>query len=169
MSVTFAPTFATSDIIGHIVVCAGDLAWSTAPVDYVEAHAQKLIHDDSCPKEYCRYDGGTVEAVERADVAAVGNLNVNNRNAIDVLRALGLEANYDDLSGQIDATDLLGRLLVALAVQPVDQGIDTRASSTSGATIIECGRPDGYLHSRFEELTVIARRAAAIGRTVTWA
>jgi hypothetical protein len=89
-------------------------------------------------------------------------------NASLVLDALGLDPV--DMSGALPADDFLGRVLMAEAVAPHDEGLpsydDTQAT---GPTWIECGRREGYLQERLAELRELAEAAKNEGAEVSWA
>lgn len=87
-------------------------------------------------------------------------INMNNANAARVLDTLG----YAELSDSEDAELFLGRVLLALAVDPEDAG---RPAVTDGR-FIDCGRPQGYTGARLQELCELAEYARARGLRVTW-
>ncbi|MFD3539671.1 hypothetical protein ACFWUQ_09235 [Streptomyces sp. NPDC058662] len=87
-------------------------------------------------------------------------VNMANANAVRVLDVLG----YDELYGDADAEDFLGRVLVALAVAPADAG---RPATVDG-NFIDCGRPPGYTQTRLEELRELAEDACARRLRVAW-
>lgn len=113
-------------------------------------------------------------------------LNVTNTNARALLRALGLlpELGADDvidaaitgrapdpisagndLEGECDSTDLLGRVDLALALCPPDAGVPGYALDSR---TIDCGRRPGWLQDRLAALREIAVYAGARGRRVDW-
>lgn len=110
------------------------------------------------------------------DGAAEGETaNLSNANASRVLRSLGLAFDY---CGQVDAADLKGRILTAIAVGGVDI-VDTADHASKGLTALlgaggacvhDCTPPlDEYLARRLPDLLVVAEAAEKAGQPVTWA
>jgi hypothetical protein len=92
--------------------------------------------------------------------------NVSNANGMSILAALGVDLEY---VGTIDPADLKGRCLEALVFAD-DQGFPTVEDRYPGhATVIDCGRPAGYLADKFNRLLALADQAAALGQQVRWA
>ncbi|NUK55483.1 hypothetical protein HRW14_35640 [Streptomyces lunaelactis] len=87
-------------------------------------------------------------------------VNMANSNAARVLDSLGYAEPY----GDEDARLFLGRVLLALALDPEDAG---RPAVTDGR-FIDCGRSQGYAQSRLNELRELAEYAQARGLRVTW-
>ncbi|MFE6714043.1 hypothetical protein [Streptomyces sp. NPDC057695] len=92
--------------------------------------------------------------------AAVEEVNMANANAARVLDVLG----YDELAGDAEADDFLGRVLVALALVPADTG----RPPTAEGRFVDCGRRAGYVLERLEDLRVLAEEARASGLPVYW-
>jgi hypothetical protein len=107
-------------------------------------------------------------------------VNMSNANAADVLSALGLDACALATQGAaLDADDLLGRCLIALAVAPEDEGFDayelTRdevyanpllaalGGGEGGPRVFRGGRRPGYLQERVRQVASIAEGAKARG------
>lgn len=104
-------------------------------------------------------------------------MNVSNSNAWALQAALGLTPDY---YGEIDADDLLGRVLVALAV---DQGdmldipsdpatealLDAMGAGAENGPQVHVGvRHEGYVHDRMLTLHAIAVEAKRLNVPVTW-
>lgn len=71
--------------------------------------------------------------------------------------------------GSMPAQDFLGRVLVAQAVNPADAGVPARVMpSEGGATMIDCGRREGYSEDRLGQLHELAEFAVSRGRTIQW-
>ncbi|MFB8442676.1 hypothetical protein ACFC7A_26860 [Streptomyces niveus] len=87
-------------------------------------------------------------------------VNMNNANAARVLGALG----YAELSGDEDAELFLGRVLLALALDPEDAG---RPAITEGR-FTDGGRRAGYTGERLLELCSLAEYAREHSKYVTW-
>lgn len=104
---------------------------------------------------------------ETETIIESGDVNMANANAAFVLDSLGLPT--DDLSGGLPADDFLGRVLMALAVAPQDEGVpaydDTRPG---GPQWTECGRREGYLQDQLEALRELTEQCPP-GAEVAWA
>jgi hypothetical protein len=96
-------------------------------------------------------------------------LNVSNPNAADLVRWLGLPGG-DDLCGAIGGRELAARCRRRL--WPEARNFDPELprhesrSSPDGALFVFCGRPEGYLRMRTEELLALAGRAGA--SVISW-
>jgi len=94
------------------------------------------------------------------------SLNVSNTNAFYLQELLGLEPDY---SGEIEAADLLGRVLVAMGLGGHDVGVPpVEGLGENGARWIDCGRREGYADERLSILKEIAEEAIAAGELVGW-
>jgi hypothetical protein len=104
------------------------------------------------------FNADVIMAIPAADDLSV---NMSNTNAARVCETLGID--LDDLGwcGSLPAADFLGRVLVALAVCPVDAGIPAHELSGTSPRWIECGRPEGYLQDRLGQLRELADWAVA--------
>jgi hypothetical protein len=158
MSVTFSPAWHPGDPAIELPELPG---WDATP------EAWDAWHD----------------AVEAAEGPRV---NVSNTNAVHLLGLLGLTGDGTaladreadplavpevELVGEADAGDFLGRVLIALAVNPADAGTATISSGGPGtgtALMVDCGRRAGYSEDRLGELRTVAEAARAAGRTVAW-
>lgn len=137
----------------------------------IERAAHMLVCDE-CAHYGC-YSKPVMDVTEDFDV------NVSNMNAVTLMRALGfdVDAMEGDYYGNIDGEDFLGRVLVAMAEERDDSGVrpvvvggvdfdGTRVSR--GATMIDCGLPEGYFSERFGALHALASEAVRLGRNVVW-
>lgn len=136
--------------------------------DSVEAATQTAEeHIQACPD--CSALGfDDVEVVPTYD-----EVNLSNANASTLLNTLGLfgddEQFADCCAGSVDAQDFLGRVLTGLALAPVDAGRPVTVDvGAGGTTMVDCGRPDGYVQARLLELHDLATRAIAAGAPVRW-
>lgn len=136
--------------------------------DTVEAATEMAeAHVKACPD--CSALGfDDFEVVPQYD-----EINVSNANASTLLNVLGLFGDDEDFSdccaGSVEAEDFLGRVLTGLALAPVDAGRPVTVDvAPGGTTLIDCGRPDGYVQSRLTELHDLATRAVAAGTNVSW-
>lgn len=121
----------------------------------------ELGHAPVCEDEYCLgYSRGYVVAkATEADAYAV---NVSSYNAKMLLEALG--ADTEDLCGEATAEDFLGRVLVARAITPSDEGVP----SYQTGRVIYCGRPEGYTEDRFAQLEALAKFALEQQASIVW-
>jgi len=97
-------------------------------------------------------------------------LSLSNENAHDVLDALGIEDPYSSspwpiapFRARLAATrrKRLGHQSAAIAT--------TERSEPGRMTIIECGRPEGYVERRLKDLSDLVNRGLAVGAThVDW-
>lgn len=97
------------------------------------------------------------------------DVNMSNSNAARVCRSLGLDLNELGWCGDLPAEDFLGRILVALAVEPSDAGVPATVDAAPGrATFIDCGRPEGYVQERLGHLRELADWAVAHGAKISF-
>ena len=108
--------------------------------------------------------------VLRLEDNASPEVNVSNRNAKHVLSVLGFgEVAPDALYGGVSASDMLGRILMAEAVNPSDEGTATTVDGGEGtATVVDCGRHEGYTEDFLASLRSVVEFAAQHGREVVW-
>jgi hypothetical protein len=98
-------------------------------------------------------------------------LNVNNRNAADLLRWLDLPFTEEDIYGEISATELAAKCRRRLWPEPRndDPGLDGSDTKRPGkCRIVECGRDPGYLKGRTEVLLKLCEKAGP-GGVICWA
>lgn len=94
-----------------------------------------------------------------------GSMNISNGNAVTILEALGLESNFESgLFGTVPAEDFLGRVLMAIAIAPEDEGRPTFQDHS----ITFCGTEPGYLQTRLAKLHEIALWAVENKTEVSW-
>lgn len=120
-----------------------------------------------CGDEDCRYQRMFTHPI-LADPSP--QVNVSGGNAMYLLNLLGVEVDPEDHPiGSMAAEDFLGRVLVALAVNPADAGRPvTETTAESGMTIVDCGRSEGYSDRRLVELREIAEFGTSRGRDIQW-
>lgn len=100
--------------------------------------------------------------VRDIDAAEFLSVNMSNSNAARVCASLGIDLDAEGWCGSLDAADFLGRVLLALAVDPVDAGRPATVDAAPGrATFIDCGRPQGYTQERLSQLRELADWAIA--------
>jgi len=107
-------------------------------------------------------------------------VNMSNTNAHRVCQALGIDLD-PDWCGDLDAQDFLGRVLLALAISPADEGMPSHTLQPGddagpllgvvgqgGPTIVQGARRPGYLQERLTELHSLAQWAVANDAVVMW-
>lgn len=145
MSVTFYPAKQDGESIRPIGRCDCDVRYCNAcdVADSLELPYPDRYHCDVCDHE----------------------LNLNNRNAADLIRWLGMDVFtlWSTEYGHCDAKELAARCRRRLWDEPrnYDVGLDTSHEETveGGARLIECGRDPGYLRHTVGKLLKIAERA----------
>ena len=98
-------------------------------------------------------------------IASDEGVNFANSNAFMILNRLGIDAEY---GGKHDATDFLGRVLVANVGHDDSGTADTIDRGPNGATMIDCGHREGYWASAMERLADMATAAARTTGKVYW-
>lgn len=107
-----------------------------------------------------------VRGIEANWETGEGVFNLSNANAREVLALLGLEDPY--LCGTARCRDVVAACDRALASGMKD-GVRLGSVSTGpqGCTVVECGRPAGYLAHRISQLRELARQGGDLG-TLCW-
>lgn len=82
--------------------------------------------------------------------------------------ALGLKPEGSDLTGAVPAGDFLGRVLLALAIAPADEGVPSEDMPKTGVLMVNCGRRAGYLQEQLGYLREVADYAVAHNIEVQW-
>lgn len=164
MSVTFA---IEQERTAWIHECGCGATASAQPFEsYMDAYlTQGLVAP--CTDEYCAMYAPFVKgAPTEADALEI---NVSNVNARVLLENLGFsildEDGELDLCGSAAGADLLGRVLLAQALVPTDAGVP----AVQTGNFIDCGRHEGYMDERFEQLSALATWAATHNAKVVWA
>ena len=101
--------------------------------------------------------------IEPQATTPVPDVNLSNHNAAMILDLLGQDAT--ELCGSMDATQLVGAILLAHALTPTDQGVPAYADGN----VINCGRRPGYTEETLNRLATLATYARQHDGTVTWA
>jgi len=182
MSVTF--TADPGPIIGWVLSCGCPNAPGVDFGTYADAEAHFLAYgftdevlvgcDD---RDYCTSIG--VPAIKARFVEEPPAVNVSNTNAVHLVAVLGYldpawntggEDDFPELCGQDSADSFLGRVLLAICVNPADAGIPAHevGSAFSEGSVIDCGRPAGYTDARLEQLRTLAEWAVTRGRCIQW-
>lgn len=119
-----------------------------------------------CGDEDCQFMPMFTHAIQKDPAPDV---NVSNTNALHLLDLLGVAVeDGEPLMGSMSAEDFLGRVLVARAVSPADAGVPATVIAGAGATVIHCGRSEGYSDTRLGQLHALAEFAVSRGRTIQW-
>jgi hypothetical protein len=102
-------------------------------------------------------------------------VNMSNANAVVVCSSLGIDLEAEGWCGSLPAEDFLGRVLLALAITPTDEGIpahevaqEFKPSWVGQARMIECGRREGYTQERLTQLHELAAWAVAHGAEISF-
>ena len=142
--------------------------------------------DDLCHK----YGVFIVPALAEPEV------NLSNGNASEMLDNLGIQVGEDFAErciGSMPAEDFKGRVLMALALCPADEGMpayklgseeapahfgfiadalegkaQAEAEGREGVTVWQCARREGYTQEMLGYLLEVAEYAQAQGREVVW-
>lgn len=98
-------------------------------------------------------------------------INMSNTNAFRVCEALGIDLAADGWCGDMPAEAFLGRVLLALAVAPTDEGMPSYEHTRvgTGPRVIEGGWRPGYLQERLEQLHALGEYAITMRSEVWWA
>lgn len=167
MSTTFE--IADLDVLGFAMVCACGAAQTDESFLYPSYQEAVLARENgvtvACGDEFC----GIYPAYIVAQTEETPQVNMSNINAGELFFVLGMgEDSFDHSCGSIDASDFLGRVLMALAVNQ-DVGIPvTETITAGGARFIDCGREDGYVEAQLLRLQTLAERALEGGHKVQW-
>jgi hypothetical protein len=98
-------------------------------------------------------------------------VNMSNSNAATVASTLGIDLDAEGWCGDMAPQDFLGRVLVALALSPADEGMPSFQLAPGdsagvfgtvregGPTFIQGARRPGYLQERLEQLHELAEWA----------
>ena len=158
MSVTF--TVFTQPLGWAISCSCGSVNYVTSYVSYRDAYdALGVGVAPACGDELCGSYNCSVIGIEAETVPEV---NMANGNARHVLDLLGLDT--EDACGSVTGEDMLGRVLMAQAVAPTDEGTPTY---TDGI-MTNIGRWAGYSESRLAEIESVARFAIERELEVQW-
>jgi hypothetical protein len=178
MTVTFTATMGA--IVGHVITCTCNGPVAQAPrfgtyedavaalrvvpraLDYYASKHRSVLPGCTEP-ELCPDYPLRVHAIEDLDRPEI---NVSNTNAVLLLHALGYGDLREDgeLFGDAAPEDFRGRVLTALALAPVDEGVP----SYQVGNWIEGGRQPGYLQDRLAQLLEVADWCTEHNRPVQW-
>lgn len=160
MSVTFTVT-ASSNTEYTIVCECGNTTFPQVYTSYEETYSQLSSITSKCEDPYCNRF-----FIEDTDSAY--DVQMSNMNALTILDVLGIQTEdlfEDRCTGVISAEDLLGRVLVAQALNPADEG----TSTYSEGNMVMCGRREGYTESKLADLATLANIALNRNAQIQWA
>jgi hypothetical protein len=153
MSITFSSD-PLPPVVSTWLLCWEDTKLRIASTE-VESKSDALAHAALCSE--CNSYGGPVIEHDRV----VNEVNMSNTNAFELLDVLGLSS---ESFGSLQASDFLGRILLAVAVAPTDPG---RPTITEGS-VTYCGRNPGYVQKRLAQMRDLAQWCATNNARVTW-
>lgn len=166
MSITFSSN-RESKHIGFLILCYGYGSEKnfksenfTTESEAINAHKIAHSYNPDCDFSILDY------AYRSYDTDNDPMLNISNNNGIYLLNYLGFE--NPDYVGSVEADDMIGRILIAEGLAPLDEGIPAHQIPSNGATIIDCGRPVGYLQDKLKALYLIAEFAKKNNAQITW-
>lgn len=113
------------------------------------------------------FNADVIMAIPAAEHLSV---NMSSANAVVICESLAIDLNDLGWCGSLPAVDFLGRVLMALAVLPVDAGVPVHELPREPGQVrwIECGRPEGYAQQRLGQLRELADWAVAHNAVVTF-
>jgi hypothetical protein len=167
MSVSFSPAFVEGVAVPSVVVCGcGNFRSEDFPSYAVAYLALPAITSD-CGDLYCVDTKFIEPAVSEPEV------NVSNITAVELLDNLGILVDEDFSErclGSISATDLKGRILMAVALLPEDEGMPAHQAGNTmfGLQVWTAPRPAGHTQNVLHRLLEVAEFALAQGRDVDW-
>jgi hypothetical protein len=167
MSISFS-TNRKSTHIGYHIVCYGygsESNWKSknflSKTELFQTHQKEHIDNPDCD-----FSNDINQISKSFDTDMDPELQVSNGNGLYILQTLGFE--QPEYTGVLSADDFKGRVLLAEALSPVDEGLPSYQLATNGATIYNCGRAPGYLQDKLIQLLKIAEFAKANNSDVTW-
>lgn len=107
-----------------------------------------------------------IHPIAESVTATLPSINMGQRNAEDVLIALGLPCV--ETFGAEDAAAFRARVLLALAEDRLDDALPTVVEGTEGATVVRMGRRAGYITEALYSLLAVAEAAEGYGVRVVW-
>lgn len=159
MSVTVQPESHPADLLGWGVEC-GCGSTATGALAHTADRASGWLRTYGwCGADVCAHEYAVVVPV----TIPFPWVNMANGNACRVLGELG----YPDEAvafGDDTAQGFLGRVLLALAVVPADEGVPAVADGN----MVDCGRRPGYLQDRLGDLHRVALWCRDHERRVVW-
>jgi len=153
MSVTFS-TNPEPTVLGAYLKC-WDVIDLIIPTTLATASKDAALHAETCNE--CKiYQGPLVEYNRE-----VSEVQLSNTNAFSLLESLGLTG---ESYGQLPSEDFAGRALLAMALLPSDDGME----SFQEGNIIHGGRQPGYTQGKLAKLIELSNWAMKNKAEVTW-
>ena len=141
-----------------------DSLWLGGLADAAAADAAAMRHDDHCLREECAFVGAMTVPRYGAAFDAAPTVQISTSNAVHLADLLGLGEDIWDLPA-MDPDDLMGRVLLAQAIGPIDVGVP----ATATGQLIDCGRRPDWSQERLAEVHSVAMAAKQLGVLVVWA
>jgi hypothetical protein len=167
MSVSFSPAFVEGVDVPSVIVCGcrsfRSEEFPSREVAVLAMPAVTLVCSDPYCDDFKLIDPVTSEP----------EVNVSNATAVELLDNLGILVGEDFSErclGSISATDLKGRVLMALALLPEDEGMPAHQAGNTmfGLQVWTAPRPAGHTQNVLHRLLEVAEFALAQGREVDW-
>lgn len=129
-----------------------------------------VTFDAATRRFFPQFDAELLAACPEAEHLAV---NMSNGNAALVCATLGIDLDAEGWCGSLSAADFLGRVLLALAIAPADEGMPSYELAPGdsagifgtvrqgGPRFIQGARPEGYTQQRLAQLRELAEWAVA--------
>lgn len=161
MSVTFSPAVRLD--IPHTLTCmCGEWTQGVQYDSHADAWEMSKSVTSGCSDEYC--DDTYVYPVS---IVPEPEVQMSNGNAVTILDVLGIKVGEDfsdRCSGSISVEDMKGRILMAQAINPTDEGSATIAVGN----VVDCGRPEGYTDGKLFSLLEVVEFAEANNVDIVW-
>lgn len=153
MSVTFS-TNPEPTVLSTYLKC-WDVMDLRIPTTFESASVDSAAHSLEC-QECMSYQGPVVEYDRE-----VSEVQLSNTNAYMLLESLGLTGK---IFGQIPSEEFAGRVLLAMALLPSDDGMETFQEGN----IVYGGRQPGYTQVKLAKLIELSNWAMKHKAEVTW-
>lgn len=141
-----------------------DALWADGLADWAAAESVVTQHDDRCRRQDCACTGARVVALFGSEFDTAPTVQISASNARHLADLLGLGPDIWDVPA-LDPDDLMGRVLIAQAISPIDAGVP----ATAAGQVIDCGRRPGWAQERLAQLHDVAAAAKQLGVRVMWA
>lgn len=163
MSVTFTSEYVAEASFGVSCSC-GEAESATVFPNHEAAYAAAIV-EKTVVMPFCSDALCNLYPVRFFMVTDVPEVSLNPANARTVMDVLGMEVDETgDNCGSMNAEDFLGRILLASAINPSDEG--TMAFGDEKMTF--GSRPVGYMEARLNDLRTVADYAIAKNLEVVW-
>ncbi|ACV79074.1 hypothetical protein [Nakamurella multipartita] len=140
-----------------------DSPWRGGFADAAAAESAARRHDRVCHHEDCVVYGSRVVAVFEPEFDAAPSVQISASNARHLADVLGLGTDIWEVPA-LDPDALMGRVLLAQAISPVDVGVPPAVAGQ----VIDCGRRAGWTEHRLAQVHQVAMAARRLGVRVIW-